>query len=126
TATDPYQPAERRFRVTRSILEVLAEHPDLSIGIISKSPLITRDVDVLRRIARHSDLSVHISLITLDRDLARRLEPRAPTPEARLRALRRLRAAGISASVNVMPVLPGITDGREQLDELIRVVADAG
>jgi DNA repair photolyase len=126
TATDPYQPAERRFRVTRSILEVLAEHPDMSIGIITKSPLITRDVDVLRRIARHSDLSVHISLITLDRDLARRLEPRAPTPEARLRALRRLRAEGISASVNVMPVLPGITDGREQLDDLIRVVADTG
>ena len=72
TATDPYQPAERRFRVTRGILEVLAEHPGLSIVIITKSPLVTRDVDLLRRIARQSELSVHLSLITLDRALARR------------------------------------------------------
>src|SRR3954467_14473043 len=74
TATDPYQPAERRFRVTRSILEVLAEHTGLSIVIITKSPLVTRDVDVLRRIARNSEITVHLSLITLDRELARRLE----------------------------------------------------
>src|SRR5215208_4347888 len=85
TATDPYQPAERRFRVARAVLETLAEHPGLSIVIITKSPLITRDVDLLRRIARHSRLSIHISLIALDRDLARRIEPRAPTPESRLR-----------------------------------------
>ena len=94
TATDPFQPAERRFRITRSVLEVLAEHPGLSICIITKSPLVTRDIDVLRRINRISSLSVHLSLISLDRDLARRLEPRAPTPEARLRALARLRANG--------------------------------
>jgi DNA repair photolyase len=126
TATDPYQPAERRYRVTRSVLEVLAEHPDLSVVIISKSPLITRDIDLLRRIDRHSDLSIHISLITLDRDLARRLEPRAPTPVARLRALGRLRDAGIDAGINVMPVLPGITDGPEQLERLVKAVADLG
>src|SRR5256885_13427782 len=81
TATDPYQPAERKFRVTRGILEVLAEHPGLSVTIITKSPLVTRDIDLLSRINRNSDLSIHISLITLDRDLARRIEPRAPTPE---------------------------------------------
>jgi DNA repair photolyase len=126
TATDPYQPAERRFRITRSVLEVLADHPGMSIGIITKSPLITRDVDVLRRIARHSSLSVHISLITVDRDLARRLEPRAPTPEARLRALGRLRQHGIDAGINVMPVLPGITDATEQLEAVVKAVASLG
>lgn len=126
TATDPYQPAERRFRITRSILEVLAEHPGLDIVIITKSPLITRDIDVLTRLMRHSAVSIHISLITLDRELARRIEPRAPTPEARVRALARLREAGIDAGVNVMPVLPGITDNPAALDALVRRVAEAG
>ncbi|MFL5612736.1 MAG: SPL family radical SAM protein [Gemmatimonadaceae bacterium] len=126
TATDPYQPAERRFRVTRSVLEVLAEHAGLSIVIITKSPLVTRDVDLLRRIARNSEIMIHLSLITLDRALARRLEPRAPTPEARVRALGRLRENGIDVGINVMPVLPGITDGPEQLDELVRTVAARG
>src|SRR3954470_19614645 len=82
TATDPYQPAERRFRVTRSILEVIAEHSGLSVFIITKSPLVTRDVDLLRRTQRHNKLSVHVSLIPPDRELARRIEPRAPTPDA--------------------------------------------
>ena len=126
TATDPYQPAERRFRITRAVLEVLAEHPGLAITIITKSPLVTRDVDVLRRIVRHSVLRVHVSLITLDRELARRLEPRAPTPDARLRAVSRLAAAGVRVSVNVMPVLPGITDGPKQLDALVGAIARAG
>lgn len=126
TATDPYQPAEQRFRITRSILEVLAEHPGLSVVIITKSPLVTRDVDLLQRIARHSELCVHLSLITLDRDLARRLEPRAPTPEARLRALGRLREQGIRAGVNVMPVLPGITDDPAALEKLVSTVAALG
>jgi DNA repair photolyase len=72
TATDPYQPAERRFRVTRGILEVIAEHEGLRLWIVTKSPLVTRDVDLLRRIARHNQVSVHISLITIDRELARR------------------------------------------------------
>jgi DNA repair photolyase len=126
SATDPYQPAERTFRVTRRILEVLAEHPKLRLVIITKSPLITRDIDVLRRIMRHSQLHVHISLITLDRDLARRIEPRAPTPESRVRALRRLRASGIDVGINCMPVLPGITDAPDALDALVKCVAEAG
>jgi len=126
TATDPYQPAERRFRVTRQILEVLAEHPGLKVVIISKSPLITRDIDVLSRINRHSDLSIHISLITLNRDLARKLEPRSPTPEARVRALSRLREAGIDAGINCMPVLPGITDNPSDLEALVKRVSEAG
>jgi DNA repair photolyase len=126
TATDPYQPAERRFRVTRGILEVLAEHPGLSVVIITKSPLITRDIDVLSRINRISDLSVHISLITLDRELARRIEPRSPTPESRIRALARLREAGIDAGINCMPVLPGITDNPSDLEALVKRVSEAG
>ena len=126
TATDPYQPAERKFRVTRRVLEVLAEHPGLRVVVITKSPLVTRDIDLLARIARHSELSIHISLITLDRELARRLEPRAPTPEARVRALGRLRAAGIEAGINCMPVLPGITDEPRALEALIKRVAEAG
>jgi DNA repair photolyase len=126
TATDPYQPAERRFRVTRGILDVLAEHPGLRVVIITKSPLITRDIDVLSRINRHSALSVHISLITLDRELARRIEPRSPTPESRVRALARLREAGIDAGINCMPVLPGITDNPSDLDALVKRVSEAG
>jgi DNA repair photolyase len=126
TATDPYQPAERRFRITRGILDVLAEHPGLRVSIISKSPLITRDIDVLSRINRHSKLSVHLSLITLNRELARRLEPRAPTPESRIRALYRLREAGIDAGINCMPVLPGITDNPSDLEALVKRVSEAG
>jgi DNA repair photolyase len=126
TATDPYQPAERRFRVTRGILEVLATYEGLAVGIITKSPLITRDIDVLLEISRRSRLHVHVSLITLDRDLARRLEPRSPTPESRLRAIERLSSAGIDTGVNVMPVLPGITDNPGDIEALVRRVAEAG
>jgi len=126
TATDPFQPAERRFRVTRAVLEVLAEHPGLTICIITKSPLVTRDIDLLKRINRHSSLSVHLSLISIDRELARKIEPRAPTPEARLRALARLREAGIETGINVMPVLPAITDGRAALEQLVKAVAERG
>ena len=126
TATDPYQPAERRFRVTRSVLSTLAEQSGLSIVIITKSPLITRDVDVLRRITERSALTVHLSLITMRRDLARLIEPRAPTPDSRVRALARLRAAGVDVGINVMPVLPGITDNPADLTDLVRQVASAG
>ena len=125
TATDPYQPAERRYRITRGVLEVLAEQRGMSVTIITKSPLVTRDVDVLMRIASVSRLSVHVSLITTDRELARRLEPRAPTPEARLRAIARLRDHGIEVGVNVMPVLPGITDSPHLLESLVRSVAES-
>jgi DNA repair photolyase len=126
TATDPYQPAERHFRITRELLEVLAEARRLRLVIITKSPLITRDIPLLVRIAQRSRLTIHLSLITLDRELARRVEPRAPTPEARLRALRRLAAAGLDVGVNIMPVLPGITDRPDALAALVRAVADAG
>lgn len=126
TATDPYQPAERRFRITRQLLQVIAEHPGLTCRIITKSPLVTRDIDLLKRINRISQINIHVSLITVDRDLARRIEPRAPTPEARLRAIARLSEAGIRVGVNVMPILPGVTDGPAQLDALVRRIADTG
>lgn len=126
TATDPYQPAERHFRITRQLLEVLAEVRRLRLVIITKSPLVTRDVDLLSRIAQRSRLTIHLSLITLDRDLARRIEPRAPTPEARLRALRRLHEAGIDVGINIMPVLPGITDRPDALEALVRQVTADG
>ena len=126
TATDPYQPAERRYRVTREILELLATHPGLHITIITKSPLVTRDAALLARISQHSALSVHVSLITLDRALARRIEPRAPTPDARLRAIARLAEAGVNVGVNCMPVLPGITDDPRALEALVKRVAEAG
>ncbi len=126
TATDPYQPAERRFRVTRGILESLAEHTGLRVVVITKSPLVTRDIDVLSRVARRSRVTIHLSLITLDRDLARRLEPRAPTPEARLRALGRLSEAGLDVGINIMPILPGITDQPSGLAALIGRVAQLG
>jgi DNA repair photolyase len=126
TATDPYQPAERRFRVTRGVLEVLAAHEGMRVVIITKSSLVARDVDLLARLATRSSLSVHVSLITLDRALARRIEPRSPTPEARLRAVARLTAAGVDVGINVMPVLPGITDGADDLEALVRRAAEAG
>jgi DNA repair photolyase len=126
TATDPYQPAERRFRITRRVLETLAAHEGLSIVIITKSSLVTRDVDVLRRITERSALTIHLSLITMRRDLARLIEPRAPTPDARIRAVARLRAGGIDVGINVMPVLPGITDNPSDLSDLVHQVAAAG
>jgi DNA repair photolyase len=126
TATDPYQPAERRYRLTRSIVSVLAEHPGMRVVIITKSPLVTRDIDILARLTARGALTVHLSLITLDRELARRLEPRAPTPDARVRAVERLAAAGIDVGVNIMPVLPGITDDPTALDTLIARVAQTG
>src|SRR5579862_3364472 len=126
TATDPYQPAERRFRITRGILEVLAEHGKMRIVIYTKGPLVTRDIDVLTRIARNSRITVHVSLITADRDLARRLEPRSPTPDARLKAAGRLAEAGVDVGINVAPVLPGITDDPVLLDALLSRIAAAG
>jgi DNA repair photolyase len=126
TATDPYQPAERLYRVTRGVLEVLAEEKGLSVTVITKSALITRDIDVLRELSSRSGFTIHLSLITLDRELARRIEPRAPTPEARVRALERLANAGIDVGINVMPVLPGITDRPAMLDAVIRRVKEAG
>jgi len=126
TATDPYQPAERRYGVTREILEVLSEAQGLDISLTTKSDLVTRDLAVLRAVAAHNSLHVNMTIITLHEALARALEPRAPRPRLRLDALSRLRQAGIEAGMFVMPVLPAITDGPTDLDELFAAAADCG
>lgn len=126
TATDPYQPAERRFRLTRRVLERLAQFHGLRIGLITKSPLVARDVDVLRRLADRNDVTVHCSIISVDVPLVRTLEPRSPMPRVRLRALAQLAGAGIRASVMIAPVLPGITDDVPRLRALLGAAKEAG
>jgi len=126
TATDPYQPAEKRFEVTRGILEELALHQGLEIGIVTKSNLIVRDAQLLRQIAEHNSLFVNLTITTLNTKLARILEPRAPRPDLRLDAVRELVAAGINAGVICAPVLPGITDSPSALDALVRAAKAAG
>jgi DNA repair photolyase len=122
TATDPYQPAEREFGTTRAILEKMAAREGLSLSITTKSDQVLRDLELLKRISAKSSLTVNLSITTLRTRLARSLEPRAPRPDLRLKAVRELRQAGISAGVLAMPVLPGITDGEEDLDALARSV----
>jgi DNA repair photolyase len=126
TATDPYQPAERRYRLTRSILEVLTRFQGLRIGIISKSPLVTRDIDLLQELSAENDVTVNVSLSTLDSRLARRLELRSPVPSARIRALARLSAAGVHTGLLVAPIVPGVTDDRRGLGGLIAAAKEAG
>jgi DNA repair photolyase len=126
TATDPWQPIERRARVTRSILEVLAEFCGLNIGMITKSTLIERDIDLLQRIAERSDLVVNITITTPDVALARILEPRAPRPDLRFRTVRRLRQAGLRTGIFCSPLMPGITDNATALDAMCRLASEAG
>jgi DNA repair photolyase len=125
-ATDPYQPAERRYEVTRGILEEFARHDGFSLGIITKSNLILRDIDVLREVAQRNRFSVHVTVTTLDVELARILEPRAPRPDLRLEAIRKLSEAGIRVGMSGSPVLPGITDSPKDLEALVRAAAEAG
>ena len=126
TATDPYQPAERRFRLTRHVLERLARCEGLNVGVITKSPLVARDRDVLRRLQEANDLEVYVSLISVDAGLIRKIEARSPVPRARLRALRRLTDAGVRAGLIVAPVLPGITDDVPHLEALFQAAREAG
>src|SRR5271167_1234884 len=126
TATDPYQPAEKRFEVTRGILEELALHHGLYLGIVTKSNLILRDVELLQQVAEHNSLFVNLTVTTLSTKLARILEPRAPRPDLRLEAVRELNAAGVNAGVICAPVLPGITDSPAALDALARAAKQAG
>src|SRR5579863_6276414 len=107
--TDPYQPIERQYRITRSILEVLAKY-DHPVGIVTKSNLVVRDVDILGPMAAKGLAKVYVSVTTLDRELARRMEPRAPTPERRLEAIERLARAGVPAGVMTAPIIPAIND----------------
>jgi len=126
TATDPYQPAERRFRLTRGVLEALLGWRGLKLGIITKSPLILRDRDLLLKLAERHDLTINISLASTDAELLRRIEARSPAPHARLRALERLARAGLHTGLLIAPILPGLTDSRESLAELMIQAKAAG
>ncbi len=126
TATDPYQPAEARYKLTRRLLEVFSQFRGLDLSITTKSSLITRDLDLLQILAQRSRLSVRITITTLESNLARILEPHAPDPSARLRTLSRVGEAGIRAGVNAMPILPAITDSPEDLDSLFAASKAAG
>ena len=126
TATDPYQPAERRYGRTRAILEVFAGERGRRLSITTKSDLVTRDLDLHRDVARGNVLDINITITTLDTELARMLEPRAPRPDLRLAAVRKLSEAGICAGVFPNPVMPLITDTDENLEPLARAAAEAG
>jgi DNA repair photolyase len=126
TATDPYQPAEKRFGITRAVMEEFARHEGLSLGLVTKSDLIVRDVDLLQQISARNRLSIHMTITTTDTNLARILEPRAPRPDLRFNAVKKLVAAGISTSVNCAPILPGITDSPKDLESVVRAAAAAG
>jgi len=126
TATDPYQPAEGEFHNTRAILERMARREGLSVSITTKSDRVVNDIDLLRQIAERSSIFINLSLTTLRPRLARLLEPRAPRPDLRLAAVRKLRDAGLAAGVLAMPILPGITDRDADLDALAHAAADAG
>src|SRR5260370_12325902 len=126
TATDPYQAAERRFEVTRAILEELAQHSGLAIGIVTKSNLVTRDTEILRRVGERNRISVSVTVTTVDVELARKLEPRAPRPDLRLEAVRQLNLAGVEAGVICAPVLPESTDRPRDLEALVKAASEAG
>jgi DNA repair photolyase len=126
TATDPYQPAERRYEVTHAILEEFARHRGFELGIVTKSNLITRDLDLLQQVAKSNKLSVHITVTTLNIDLARILEPRAPRPDLRMDAVRSLAQAGLRVGISCSPVIPGITDSAKDLEAVIRAASEAG
>ncbi|QIA24828.1 MULTISPECIES: PA0069 family radical SAM protein [unclassified Mesorhizobium] len=123
TNTDPYQPIEKQYRIMREILEVLEArgHP---VGIVTKSALVTRDIDILSRMAERGLAKVALSVTTLDRMLARTMEPRASTPSKRLEAIRRLSDAGIPASVMVAPIVPGLTD--QEMERILDSAYAAG
>ncbi len=126
TATDPYQPAEKRFEITRRMLEVFAEFEGLEFSITTKSVLILRDLDLLSITSQKHRFSVHMTVTTLDERLARLLEPKAPSPSKRLEAIAALARAGIYVGVNAMPILPGLNDDPRALEELARQAHEAG
>jgi DNA repair photolyase len=123
TNTDPYQPIERRYQIMRRILEVLerAGHP---VGIVTKSALVLRDLDILARMAKRDLVKVALSVTTLDPKLARTMEPRAATPPRRLEALRQLVRAGVPASTLVAPVIPALNDA--EIERILEAVAETG
>jgi DNA repair photolyase len=125
TATDPYQPAEGRFRLTRACIVVLAES-GTPFSIVTRGPLVVRDLDVLRAAAREVPVSVYVSLPTLDERVWRTTEPGTAPPRSRLEAIKRLAEAGIDVGVGIAPILPGLSDAPEQLHAVVRAARAAG
>ncbi len=121
--TDPYQPIERKLELTRRCLEVLAKFRN-PVGIVTKNRLVTRDLDLFRRLAEHQAIAVNLSITSLDRKLQRILEPRTSSPEARLEAVAQLNAAGVPAGVMVAPIIPGITD--HEVPAILKASGEAG
>ena len=126
TATDPYQPGESDFKVTRRFLEAVAAHRNVRLAITTKGALVLRDLDLLAKIHERSSVSLNVSLVSLREDLLRRLEPWAPPPDVRLEVMRRLREAGLEVSLSIAPVLPALTDAEPDLDALMGRAAEAG
>jgi DNA repair photolyase len=124
-ATDPSQPAEGRYRLTRACLEAFADH-STPVGLITRGPMIVRDVDVLAGLARRAELTVNFSIPTLDDEIWRRTEPGTAHPRQRLRAIQRLAAAGIRVGVGMAPILPGLSDRPELLEAVVRAAREAG
>jgi DNA repair photolyase len=124
-ATDPYQPAEGRWRLTRGCLEALAEARN-PLSIITRGPLIVRDIDVLSEASRRAEVSINVSIPTLDREIWRRTEPGTAPPHQRLRAITRLVDAGIDVGVGMAPILPGLSDRPELLADVVKAARDAG
>jgi len=124
-ATDPYQPAEGRYRLTRGCLEALAEAHN-PFSLITRGPMVVRDLDVLQKAAGRASVSVNFSVPTLDEEVWRTTEPGTAHPRQRLRALKQLVDAGIKAGVGMAPILPGLSDRPEQLREVVRAAREAG
>lgn len=123
TATDPYQPAERRFEITRKILDVFAGERGFDIGVTTKSDFVARDAELMARIARQNKIRVHVTITTLDEGLARMIEPFAPRPSLRLGAIKKLTDAGVPVSVLAHPVMPLINDSEQSLDRVCAAAA---
>lgn len=125
TITDPYQPLEGRYRLMRGILQALADF-ETPAAIITRSPLVIRDIDLLQRLAHVAGASVSVSIATMDPQLARELEPTVAPPQKRIDAVRRLADAGIPVNVALAPILPAITDSSENVDAVVRAARGAG
>jgi len=125
TVTDPYQPLEGRYRLTRGILEALRDY-DTPASLITRSPLVIRDIDVLAQLARVAGASVSVSIATLDERIARQIEPTVAHPKKRLQAVARLAQAGIKVHVALAPILPHITDSEEHVEAVVRAAREAG